>query len=314
MSIPAEAPEPSAPSEGTGQTAPPASPRSRLADLGPRVLSALILTAAAIVTLLTGGIAFLIAWLAASLAVHFEWQQLIGGPRPMARLAVGSLAILAAAFLAYVNGTDLAVLVLGLGAAACAYLSEKGKRGWSAAGVLYAGSLIVSVLVLRLSFPFGARAVGWLFAVVWGSDVVAYFAGRLIGGPRFAPQISPSKTWAGTLGGMVGGAALGSLFLLCVTHVTRLETPAPALVMFLLGLITSAVAQGGDLFEILDEALLRRQGFGMAHSRPWRPDGPARRLHCRCALGHDFGRFTWISVGGGRPVSLDVRIDHGGSG
>ncbi|MGO9133827.1 MAG: phosphatidate cytidylyltransferase [Methylovirgula sp.] len=249
MSIPAEAPEPSAPSEGTGQTAPPASPRSRLADLGPRVLSALILTAAAIVTLLTGGIAFLIAWLAASLAVHFEWQQLIGGPRPMARLAVGSLAILAAAFLAYVNGTDLAVLVLGLGAAACAYLSEKGKRGWSAAGVLYAGSLIVSVLVLRLSFPFGARAVGWLFAVVWGSDVVAYFAGRLIGGPRFAPQISPSKTWAGTLGGMVGGAALGSLFLLCVTHVTRLETPAPALVMFLLGLITSAVAQGGDLFE-----------------------------------------------------------------
>ena len=249
MSIPAEAPEPSAPREGTGQTAPPAPPRSRLADLGPRVLSALILTAAAIVTLLTGGIAFLVAWAAAALAVHFEWQQLIGGPRPNARLAVGSLAILAAALLADFATSDLAVLVLGLGAAASAYLSEKGKRGWSAAGVLYAGSLIVSVLVLRLSFPFGEQAVWWLFAVVWGSDVVAYFAGRLIGGPRFAPQISPSKTWAGTLGGMIGGACFGSLTLVVLAHVTRLETPAPALVMFLLGLITSAVAQGGDLFK-----------------------------------------------------------------
>ncbi len=48
---------------------------------------------------------------------------------------------------------------------------------------------------------------------------------------------------------MIGGACLGSLFLILMAQVTRLETPAPFLVLFLLGLITSAVAQAGDLFE-----------------------------------------------------------------
>ncbi len=127
------------------------------------------------------------------------------------------------------------MLVLALGAGIVALLAEEGRRAWYAAGVLYAGSLIVSVTALRLSYPFGQRAIGWLFAVVWGTDVMAYFAGRLIGGPRFAPIISPSKTWAGTLCGMVGGAALGSIFLLIEAQITRLETPAPIAVLFVLG-------------------------------------------------------------------------------
>jgi phosphatidate cytidylyltransferase len=223
--------------------------RGRMTDLGPRIASGLVLVAGAIVTLLSGGLVFLLAWLAATLIVHLEWQRLIGGVRLALRLAAGTLAISGAGFLAHANGVGFALLVLGLGALANAYLAEPGRRAWSAAGIVYAGSLIVSVSVLRGSFPFGARAVGWLFAVVWGTDVVAYFAGRLIGGPRFAPLISPSKTWAGTICGMIGGASLGSLFLILAAHVSRLETPAPFYVLFLLGLITSAIAQGGDLFE-----------------------------------------------------------------
>ena len=252
MTIPAEAPDQSAAAGETG-AAPrrvrPASLKERLADLGPRVASALILTAGALITWLTGGILFFIAWLAAALIVHLEWQRLVGDKRLMIRLAVGSIAIIAAGILANLGIVAASVLVLALGAGVVALLAEEGRRAWYAAGVLYAGSLIVSVTALRLSYPFGQRAIGWLFAVVWGTDVMAYFAGRLIGGPRFAPIISPSKTWAGTLCGMVGGAALGSIFLLIEAQITRLETPGPIAVLFVLGLITSAISQGGDLFE-----------------------------------------------------------------
>jgi phosphatidate cytidylyltransferase len=259
MTVPAEASRPIRPvasidaasaSRPAKSAAAKSTPLSRrLTDLGPRVFSALILAIVAGVTLLSGGFLFLAAWFAASLTVHLEWQRLVSDLHAFRRIAAGSLAILGAALLANFVSIGAALLLLGLGALTVAYCAAAGRRAWSAAGVIYAGSLIISVLALRLSYPFGQRAIGWLFAVVWGTDVIAYFAGRLIGGPLFAPQISPSKTWVGTLCGMIGGALLGSLFLLVAGQLSRLETPAPFFVLFLLGLITSAVAQAGDLFE-----------------------------------------------------------------
>lgn len=252
MTIPAEAPEPIATVAGTAAPSVPArsaSLRTRLIDLGPRIVSALVLGAAAIWSVRSGGLVFVFVWLAASLVVHFEWQRLVGGLRPVLRFIPGSLAVIVAAILANSNNIGFAVLVLGLGALASAYLAKEGRRVWSAVGVVYAGSLCVSLSALRLSFPFGSRSIGWLFAVVWSTDVIAYFAGRLIGGPKLLPRISPSKTWAGTVSGVFGGAFFGSMFLLLAAHVTQLETPAPFLILFLLGLMTAAVAQAGDLFE-----------------------------------------------------------------
>lgn len=252
MTIPAEVPEPMSTSGGIDAPAPVSKSallRARLSDLGPRIVSTLVLVVGAIASVVSGGLVFVLVWVAACLVVHFEWQRLVGGLRHVVRFVPGSLAVIAAALLADSNNGGLAVIVLGLGALANAYLAEEGKRIWSAAGVIYAGSLFVALSALRLSFPFGPRAIGWLFAVVWSTDVVAYFAGRLIGGPKLLPRISPSKTWAGTFCGIFGGALIGSLFLILAAHITRLETPAPIFVLFLLGLMTGAVAQAGDLFE-----------------------------------------------------------------
>jgi phosphatidate cytidylyltransferase len=243
MMEPAEAPKLRPDDEGGPSLA------ARLTDLGPRLGSAAILIAVALITWTLGGVAFVLAWLAAALIVHFEWQRLIGGSFQATRLALGSAALIAAAILVGTASPSLAALVICVAALAAGRAADPGKRGWSGAGVLYAGSLIIAVVVLRMSFPFGFHAIGWLFAVVWGNDVVAYFAGRLIGGPKFLPQISPSKTWAGTALGIVGGALIGSAFLAILARITRLETPAPAFAPFLLGLVTAAVAQGGDLFE-----------------------------------------------------------------
>jgi phosphatidate cytidylyltransferase len=243
MMEPAEAPKLRPDDEGGPSLA------ARLADLGPRLGSAAVLIAVALITWTVGGVVFVLAWLAAALIVHFEWQRLIGGTFQATRLALGSGALIAAAILVGTASASLAILTICVAALAAGRAADPGKRGWSGFGVLYAGSLIIAVVVLRMSFPFGFYAIGWLFAVVWGNDVVAYFAGRLLGGPKFLPQISPSKTWAGTVLGIIGGALIGSLIVGVLAWITRQEIPAPLYAPFLLGLVTAAVAQGGDLFE-----------------------------------------------------------------
>lgn len=66
--------------------------------------------------------------------------------------------------------------------------------------------------VLAVRTTLGFFWLAWLIAVVIATDVVGYFAGRLIGGPKFWPKISPKKTWAGTVFGWLGAAAVGYLF------------------------------------------------------------------------------------------------------
>jgi len=58
----------------------------------------------------------------------------------------------------------------------------------------------------------GLLAILFLFATVWATDVLAYFVGRTIGGPKLAPAISPGKTWSGAIGGALGGLAAGAVF------------------------------------------------------------------------------------------------------
>ncbi len=235
--------------------------RSRLTDLGPRAASSLILIIGALVTLQLSSTIFVLAWLAVALRIHWEWQRLIGGDKPCRRLAVGAFALVAAAALAVGSNLPLAILVIVLAATAVGSGGRSGFRIWAAAGVVYAGSLIISLGMLRLQIPFGVRAIAWLFAVVWGTDVVAYFAGRLIGGPKFLPQISPSKTWSGTLTGVCGGACLGTACLAAMANFTGTPSPAPLAVLFVLGLLTAMVAQAGDLFE----SWAKRQ-FGVKNS------------------------------------------------
>jgi phosphatidate cytidylyltransferase len=223
--------------------------QARLTDLGPRAASSLILIVGALASLQLDAMIFVLIWLAAALRIHWEWQRLIGGDQPRRRLAVGALALIGAAYLVGAGNVPEAIGVIIVAAIVAGLGDTGGFRLWAAAGVVYAGSLVISLCMLRLSLPLGVRAIAWLFAVVWGTDVVAYFAGRLIGGPKFLPQISPSKTWSGTVTGVVGGALLGTVFLLIVAQTTGTQNPVPVAALFLLGLATALVAQAGDLFE-----------------------------------------------------------------
>lgn len=220
-----------------------ARPASKLGDLGPRIASGVVMIALAIVTLLMGGVVFVGFWLLAALAVHWEWQRMTGGPHEWSRMVGGGAAIAGATALTVAGQSDAALLVLALAAGLVALLQRGPTRFWNAAGVLYAGALVLSVTVLRLSILSGFEAILWLFAIVWGTDVMAYFGGRLIGGPKLWARVSPSKTWAGFLTGVVSGALLGLLVL------SFFAVQLYVLPVLLLGLAAGAVAQGGDLFE-----------------------------------------------------------------
>ena len=84
----------------------------------------------------------------------------------------------------------------------------------------------------------GVTAALWVFAMVWATDIGAYFAGRAFGGARLAPKISPSKTWSGLIGGMIAALIVGA------TLGDRGEIVG---VPLWIGLVMGLMAQLGDL-------------------------------------------------------------------
>ena len=216
-----------------------------MADLGPRVASGVVMIAAAMGSLWAGGHVFNFFWLAAAIAIVWEWQRIVGGERERARFCYGAAGVVAAAAMTVNRAPELAILAIVGAAGLVAYVAGPGKRLWCGAGVLYAGVLLISVMVLRMSILLGFEAVLWLFAIVWSTDIGAYFGGRLIGGPKLWPAVSPSKTWAGFLTGTIV-AALAGWGALSMTGGAAQIAVAPIL---LLGWITAALSQGGDLLE-----------------------------------------------------------------
>ena len=224
-------------------------PRARFgSDLKPRVAAAVAMGSLALATAWIGGFIFAVFWWFASIVVLWEWQRLVGGGRLAERVAVGSLTLALAALSALHNSILGSIVVLVLGAVAIGWLTGRRDAIWAAAGAIYAGALVASAVLLRISPGFGLASILWLFAVVWGTDIAAYFAGRMIGGPKLWPSVSPGKTWSGAIVGAFAGALLG---LMLSAWTNRL----PAL--FWLGLATAIVSELGDLFE---SALKRRFG------------------------------------------------------
>jgi phosphatidate cytidylyltransferase len=122
--------------------------------------------------------------------------------------------------------------------------SEFAKGVWMAIGGLYAALGCASVLLLHDRMMFIP-----VLAAVIGTDVGAYFAGRTIGGPKIAPAISPSKTWAGLFGGMTGAALLGFAAIRALRGAQDEATILPVAVILLVGASLAVVAQAGDFFE-----------------------------------------------------------------
>ena len=176
------------------------------------------------------------------------------------RSIAGLLLILVAVWAAFRGGYVFAVLV----ASAAVMIFYEWRRllagwgfGWQAAGFLYALVPALALLWIRDRAPQGLELLLWVFIVTWSTDIGAFFAGRAIGGPKLAPSISPNKTVAGLIGGMVSAALAGYAWA---------ELTSLSAILFVLAPLFALAAQAGDLFE---SGLKRRAG--VKDSGSWLP-------------------------------------------
>ena len=191
-------------------------PEPTSGTLAKRVISAVIMLPVALAAVWMGGWFFaFLAGLCAAL-MYWEWHGLpVQGVTRRRTLAwhagiVGSFIgpPLAVAF----GGPASLAIGVGLAALLGLLLAIGGRehRAFRWAGFFYIYVCSVAMVWLREAPLLGLETVTWVFAIVVVTDSGAYFSGRTIGGPKLAPRISPKKTWAGLIGGMIGAAAVGT--------------------------------------------------------------------------------------------------------
>ncbi len=207
-------------------------------DFAVRAGSVAILAPLALLALWLGGAAWVLLILVALAGLGDEWARLAGLRRFTPGWAVLAVGLAAAPILGISLGWVVGVLALALLAA------FELRSGWFAAcGVPYAGIAGLSLIWLRWQ-PQGLMITAFLVVVIWATDIGAYVVGRVLGGVRLAPRISPGKTVSGSLGGLLFGGAAGVLLA-----GTWRVLPA--------ALLLSLCAQGGDL---LESAVKRKLG------------------------------------------------------
>ncbi|MBN9267378.1 MAG: phosphatidate cytidylyltransferase [Hyphomicrobium sp.] len=219
-------------------------------DLGQRIASAAALAFVVLAALWVGGLTFATMVGAIGVVVAWEWGRIVRQAGVDAIMIIQAIAVAAGVLLAAKGLAGLGFIAVVVAAIISALLAF-GERGHMAAlGALYAGLPAVALVWLNRGDAAGFLAVLFLLLTVWATDTGAYFAGRLIGGHRLMPSVSPNKTWSGLAGGIVAGGLVGLVFALARPELSARH-------MIIAGALLAVVSQAGDL---LESALKREYG------------------------------------------------------
>ena len=219
-------------------------------ELGARIASAIVLSIAALLATHQGGWLFALFWLVAGVAIVVEWVAMTRvKPRgPLIAILGAGLAALTGV---YLLGLSPAVGVLAAAATAILALGAcAGARDrlWVLPCYFCAAVIVVVPPIVRDHPDLDIVGLFWMFAVVWTTDIAAFFTGRALGGPKLWPRVSPKKTWSGFFGGLVAGTGAG----IAVASVAAAYGWTPVAPLWLVAAVTavgSIVSQLGDLAE-----------------------------------------------------------------
>ncbi|MFC2967618.1 phosphatidate cytidylyltransferase [Acidimangrovimonas pyrenivorans] len=215
---------------------------AKWSDLRTRLISGVLMVLVGIAAVRLGGWWFGALAVIAGGVMIWELAAMMGADRAAVPLGLGAAASILAARVLPVEG---AVVLLVLAPLAGSMLVARDRGIFTA----YALAMLVAADgLIGFRLEYGGTWLFWLIFVVIASDVGGYFAGRLIGGPKFWPAVSPKKTWSGTVAGWVGAALVGLLFL----SFTDAGPDLPWISAFV-----ALAAQFGDIAE---SAIKRRAG------------------------------------------------------
>jgi len=223
-----------------------------------RINSALVLVVLTLGLTYAGTTTFAGLILFAAALMSWEWGRVVRGASIDRIFLVQTAAIVAAGYCTLIGQRVLAIAVILVGTWLVFRLHKNSDLTsdpwWSAAGVYYAGFPAIALIAIRQDPDYGFHAIIYLFIVVWSADTGAFFVGRLLGGPKLAPSISPNKTWSGFIGGAAAACLAGALFAIWFEH-TSIE------IMAALSVLLAIVSMGGDL----GESFIKR-AFGVKNS------------------------------------------------
>lgn len=217
-------------------------------NLALRILSTVVILPPVALVLVLGGPYFgvLVALIAGCMA--WEWVRIVEGDgvRAVAMLAsIGSGGVVLLSVLveprmfAYALAAFLVLLLISIA------FFRRPRGAWTITGCVMACVPCLAAVWLRAGDDrVGLLLLIWLIASVVATDIGAYVAGKIIGGARLAPKISPNKTWAGLIGGMAASGAVGWI---CGVSIDK----ADPVILAGTGAVIAVVAQIGDLLESL---------------------------------------------------------------
>lgn len=209
-------------------------------DLPARVGSAAVMALVGILAVWLGG-----AWFFALVALVgggmvWELTRMMAPDRPALHIPMGALAGFAIYIATLLPGQAVLPVLIAPAIVGATQLS-KDRMIYAA----YVAALMLACFgLIVLRDVRGIQWILWLVLVVIATDVAGYFVGRVVGGPKFWPKVSPKKTWSGTIGGWVVAALVGAYF------------GGPLLVM--MSVLTAFASQMGDAAE---SAIKRRTGI-----------------------------------------------------
>jgi phosphatidate cytidylyltransferase len=182
--------------------------RDSFADLATRVATGVVIACVGLAAVWAGGLWFTGLVLIVVATLVWELVRMLGGGPRRARVlgALAAAAILGGKLLPLWAALPLAVAVPVVGA----LMLDTNRRILVAMITMI---LLAGVGLILHRDAFGLLWMLWLVLLVAVTDILGYFAGRILGGPKFWPRVSPKKTWSGTVAGWIGAALVGWAFM-----------------------------------------------------------------------------------------------------